>query len=72
MPSNKPVVLFLGDVGIRHYELPNGDKGEVAIIHNVLNHPHLGTAPWVQTSTIVQRNEDNTRIETRNTIYIKE
>ena len=69
----KPVVSFTGNVEIRRAIDPRDEKEfRYAVITDVLDHPRLGAQDWVRTSVIVDVNEDNTRIETLNTIYVKE
>lgn len=63
----KPVVAFLGPVKV----VRTFGGGRCAIINDVIGHPILGHQRQVQTSLVVEvDNEDNpTLIETRNTIY---
>ena len=69
----KPVVSFTGNVQVRRAVDPRDEtEFRYAVITDVLDHPRLGAQDWVRTSVIVDVNEDNTRIETLNTIYVKE
>jgi len=65
---SKPTVKFTELVSIDAY-----GKGSVATLRGVSGHPYLGT-PYgnVYTSSIVSINKDKTRIETLNTIYVKD
>jgi hypothetical protein len=60
----KPVVYF---IGIPHFWMWNSTN-EVAGLDHVINHPNLGTAYDVRTSTVLNKFGDGS-FETRNTLY---
>jgi hypothetical protein len=66
----KPIVTFGEFRGFEEYN----DGSRTAVLWVVRGHPRLGNVPKVYTSKVVSvDNEENpTRIETNNTVYVKE